>query len=275
MVDAQRLELEKKRYRRESLSLGVALLALAVSAVATFFAVQPVVQEPQRKTDATAAYLTALSKPGINDALGGLAFAESDSPAATFANAVSRWRQALASEGPDAGTVTRGEDNTYKLCLPKLSVPLFPTECVTVANIEYSDDDDVLGFTLDGVPAETLVRTVTNDDLTGDGKGPVRIYLDLAVVAPAGTSETLVYTVNRRREPDRMYPVTFSSVVFQDDEEEAVTALATHFPNKLGYWQSATAVTQVPRTTTFMLVCWGGVQDERGGCDWVIGMGFR
>ncbi|HEY9264526.1 MAG TPA: hypothetical protein VIP82_03675 [Microbacterium sp.] len=278
MVDVQRLELENKRYRRESLSLFVAVLALSVSAVATWFAVQPTMQEASVRTDATVAYLTALSKAGVNDALGALAYAESGSPAAVFAATVAQWRQAQSEDSAtvdvEDGDVERHEDDSFSLCLPKLTVPLFPERCVTIANVDYSQQEEVLNFTIDGIPTASLVRSVSTSDLAEGGEGPMRIFLSAAVVSPDGNSETLVYSLTRKREEDRQYTVTFSPLALQNDREDDLGVLSQYFPPEVGYWEAASAVIQVPRETAFLWVCWGGIQDARGGCDWTYGTGM-
>lgn len=203
MVDLQRLELEKKRYRRESVSLFFAVLAFIVSGVATWFAVQPALSKSTIQTDNTLSYLDALAKPGVNDALGSLAYAQSGSPAAEFGTTIAQWRHAQMDAIPvadiEAGSAKRLDDGTYALCLPELTVPLFPEPCLSVASIDYSPEGELLNFTIDGIPTSSLVRSGDGSDLTNGGVGPMRIYLDVAVVSPDGTSETLIYTLNRKR----------------------------------------------------------------------------
>ncbi|WP_136057174.1 hypothetical protein [Microbacterium sp. K24] len=279
MVDMQRLELEKKRYKRESVSLAVAVLALAVSIAATGVAVWPVLHESGERADTTVDYLSALSRAGVNDALGAMAYAESGSPAAEFATTVSRWRQAQRQDSSQGdikdGTVARGDDGAFSLCLPELSVPLFPEECVTIDNVDYSTQGEVLNFTIDGVPTGSLVRSVTDADLADGGVGPMRVYPVTGVVSPDGSRVTLVYDLQRRREADRRYPVTFSSVIIQDDREEELEISAQYFPSEVGYWEKSSAVIQVPRETAFFFICWDGVLDQRGECDWTYGTGMR
>jgi hypothetical protein len=275
MVDLQRLVLEKKRYKRESVTLVVAVLALIVSVGGTLFAVQPTLQKSAERANAAHSYLSALSTSGVNDAFGALTYAEAESPASQFASTVTKWRQAQTgtdSEFKD-GYVKTGADDSYSLCLPALSVPLFPERCVSISNFDYSQENDVREFTIDGIPSGSLVRKVKSADLAEGGVGPMRVFPVAAVVSPDGVSETLVYSLLRTRESDRQYPVTFRSVEFQDDQEATLASLSEYFPEQVGYWENSSAVIQVPGETAFMLLCWGGVKDHRGGCDWTYELG--
>ena len=119
------------------------------------------------------------------------------------------------------------------------------------------------------------MRPVSTSDLADGGAGPVRVYLEAAVISPDGASETLVYSLNRRREADRQYPVSFSKVTFQDDEEQEIQAFHRYLPQRIGYWETSPAVIQVPSDVKFMFLCWDGVQDARGDCDWTYGTGMR
>lgn len=274
MVDLQRLELEKKRYRRESLSLTVAVFALIVSLVATAVALQPLFNEPTLRAEAANNYLKALSSDGVNDPLGALAFAEANSPAARFANTVASWRHAQTSETVTDGKVSSNKAGQLELCPPKTTVPLFSTECVVISNIEFSDDYDVIDFTIDQIPINSLVRSPSDKERSPNGAGPMRIYTESAIISPDGSSATMVLELDRRSESDRQYPVTLDSVTLQDNQEEDVPLMAQLFPSEVGYWETNKAVVQVPRATAFMYLCWAGVQDDRGSCDWILNLGF-
>lgn len=277
MVDLQRLELEKRRFKRESLSLGVAVLAIVLSGLATSFAIVPTLQRSREQSESVSLYLKALSAPEVNDPLKALTYAQTESPAAAFADTVTRWRQAQDDGDPvpkaDRGEVSDLGNGSYTLCLPQLEVPLFPKRCSTVANVRFSPEGQIEEFTIDDVLTRSLVRQVDSGDLTADGRGPVSIHVTAAVFSPDGASATVVYSLARRREVDRQYPVTFSRAEYQDSEESSVKEVKQDFPATLSYWQTSPAVVQVPRWVSFMYVCWDGVQDDRGGCDWTYGMG--
>lgn len=271
------MELEERRFKRESLSLGVAILAIVISVVGLAFAVAPGVRSSREQSESVLLYLEALSAPDLNAPLRALTFAQDDSPAATFAGTVTAWRQAQEDVGgvpkADGGKVTDMGGGSYELCLPQVAVPLFPAQCSTVADVRFSQEDQITEFTIDGVLSRALVRQVDDGDLTADGNGPVSIYVTAAVFSADGSSVTVVYSLARKREDDRQYPVRFSEVTFQDSEEKSIREVKREFPASLGYWQTSSAVVQVPRAVSFMYVCWDGVQDDRGGCDWTYGMG--
>lgn len=274
------LLVEERRNGHERFTSWGTVLAALVAVAALVVSLLPLGQKEADRATSRTAFVEALTSADVNSALKALPYAEASSTAATFANVVARWRGAQL----DADGVSDVEDGTwmdlgegrYELCLPALPVPLFPEECITLSNIDYSPEGKILAFAIDGIPTSSLVReSATSDSLTADGTGPANIFSIVGVTSPDGASKTLIYGVTRRREEDRQYPVTFDSILIQDENEEKLETYDLFATPSLGYWAKGDIAIRVPSATEFLNICWKDLKDDRSPCDWLIGTGMK
>jgi hypothetical protein len=262
--------------RRANVGLTFSIIAIVVS-VASFL--YPVASAQYTHVTQAKDYLEGLvqvARPGPYLARGSAAKgSDADLYADTVGRAWETWTLNRTDEEPVAvGTVT-GDWGEYVVCFPALDI--FPTECSTYSEFEYSDQDKVTRFSIDGMPIDQLYNSADYEKTatysSDDGNEQVRAYYAGKLFDPSGVASTVILRLDRSlSSTSGRSPLSFDSLIAQNGAEEQVTVYASYFPETAVYYETYFAVVRVPRNARFLHICWSGVPEGEKACDWTYNL---
>ncbi|ANP73034.1 hypothetical protein [Cryobacterium arcticum] len=258
-------------------ALGLSLLAVFVT---LWVAIFPSIETDNIRNDNARDYLELVISTQAHVPLSARTFTVADSDADDFAVVVSNVWNALSYAQDErekliAGSVVSLGEGRFEVCFPVLDVKIFGGECVEAARFEFTDQNLIQRFTVDGLMVDSVMSPTSDghNKLTRRDDDPVDIYAAGTLRYAKTDEQVSVFYLERHPAPDRdEFTATFGAVTAQDESEEDAEIMESRFPESLRPRETSYAVIRTTQHARYLATCWTGIPDVVEKCEWTYGL---
>lgn len=248
--------------------ISVAALCVSVLAYAT-----PILDKQWGRSSTIGAFLNALIQPTSRGVKAGAIEAEPDSAASKYVTVLgtvwTAWEGAFGGPATlGSGSVSESGSGKYEVCFPDIDV--LPAGCQTFGDFEFTtDDQNIVRFSVNGTPVAEMTDT-SAASVTTIEHGRVQVWSQVALIDPDATKQTLVFwtaLAGNTSNPKLAY--SLDSLYVQNGQEEELTDVVSHSPDRISRYDSALAVIRTDVAAHLIYSCWTIHPAEKDYCVWL------